>query len=140
MRGGNDLVRSNSEMGPERNLAMLDRGIMSGRGSVGGGQMPQQRDMMSGSGNGIGRDYMRSNSDMMGMSGGRDRGMDMMSGVGGRDRMDMMGGGGGRDRMDMMGGGRGGMMDMPSGRILCRDLKGYDMDDKLMNILMGPHC
>ena len=61
------------------------------------------RDMMSGSVGG--RDYMRSNSDMMGgggMTGNRDR-MDMMGS--GRDMMgsnrDMMSG---NNRMDMMGG------------------------------------
>ena len=101
----NNLVRSNSEMGPERNLAMLDR-VTGGSGSSimsRGNNMPP-RDMMAG-----GRDYMRSNSDMMGgMPGGRDR-MDMMGGA--RDRMDMMGSG--SNRVDMMGAGNN-RMDMSS--------------------------
>ena len=56
-----DIVRSNSEMGPERNLAMLDRGMMGMRDDR------SSRDMMAP------RDYMRSNSEMMGMRDNRKR-------------------------------------------------------------------
>jgi len=93
-----DIVRSNSEMGPERNLAMLDRGMMGMRDDR------SSRDMMAP------RDYMRSNSEMMGMRDNRMSGMGGGGGGMGRDRMDMMGAG--RDRMDMMGGSRDRMMDM----------------------------
>lgn len=73
-----DLVRSTSELGPDRGGG----GMMSG-----GGGMMSRNDMMDGRGVGMardpGRDFMRSNSEFMGMRGDpmmRDRRMDMEMG------------------------------------------------------------
>ena len=85
---GREMTRSTSEIGPDRGMLGMDRGM--GREGMGRDMMPS--DMMGGRSvmGGNNRDFMRSNSEMMGMRSndrmGMDRGMDRGMG----SRMDMM--------------------------------------------------
>ena len=91
MMGGREMTRSTSEIGPDRGMLGMDRGMPPmGRDMLSSGDMMGRNIMGSGGGN---RDFMRSNSEMIGMRSNDQMGMDRMDrGMGSRmDSMDHRG-------------------------------------------------